>query len=270
METKIQVFSHAQLGKVRTLTIEGAPWFVGKDVAEALGYADTDQAIRKYVGEEDKQTYPVEMTGQVRRVKIINESGLYSLIMGSKLAQAKEFKRWVTSEVLPSIRQNGIYATPNTIEQMLNNPDFAIRLLQELKASREENTRLHEQVAALMPKADYCDVILDCKEVLTTTAIAKDYGMSARRFNKLLHDCGVQFKSGGVWYPYDEYDRLGWVQSVTKHVIDKGGNSHAYTYTCWTQKGRLGLYNHLKQRGILPLVEQNNCEQNNWSSYFFE
>ena len=108
--SNIKIFENAEFGQVRTVMIDGEPWFVGKDVAEALGYKDTDQALRKHVDNEDKLTSQFDGSGQKREMHIINESGLYSMIFGSKLESAKKFKHWVTAEVLPAIRKTGIYA----------------------------------------------------------------------------------------------------------------------------------------------------------------
>src|SRR5699024_7850829 len=119
--------------KVRTIVIENEPYFVGKDVADTLGYARADNAIRNHVDDEDKLTHQISASGQNRNMTIINESGLYALIFGSKLESAKRFKRWVTSEVLPTIRKHGAYATPRTIDDWLNNPDMMIKALEQLK-----------------------------------------------------------------------------------------------------------------------------------------
>ena len=166
---------------VRTLTIGNEPYFVGKDVATVLGYSDTFGALKKHVDEEDKQNCQNDSFESPRGLTIINESGLYSLILGSKLPRAKEFKRWVTSEVLPSIRKHGLYAT----DELLGNPDFAIAAFTALKAEREkaqalENTVAvqNQQIAELRPKASYYDVVLNCKDLVPISTIAKDYGVN--------------------------------------------------------------------------------------------
>lgn len=126
---ELKIFENSDFGKVRILEIENEPYFVAKDVAEILGYSDTNQAIRMHVDEEDKLTRDFNGSGQNRQMYIINESGLYSLILKSKLPQARQFKRWVTNEVLPTIRKHGLYAT----DELLNNPDFLIDALTKLK-----------------------------------------------------------------------------------------------------------------------------------------
>lgn len=125
----IQIFNNEQFGQVRVITKDGEPWFVGKDVAEILGYKDTDYAIRAHVDEEDKLIRGFTGSGQNRNMICINESGLYSLILSSKLPGAKQFKKWVTSDVLPSIRKHGMYAT----DELINNPDFLIAAATKIK-----------------------------------------------------------------------------------------------------------------------------------------
>lgn len=141
--------------EVRVVTIDNEPYFVGKDIADILGYQRADNAIRNHVDEEDKLTHRFSASGQNRNMTIINESGLYSLILSSKLPQAKEFKRWVTSEVLPTIRKNGMYAT----DELLDNPDFAIATLQKLKEEREAKKQLEAQIEADRPKVIFSDAV---------------------------------------------------------------------------------------------------------------
>ena len=177
------------------------------------------------------------------------------MILSSKLPQAKQFKHWVTAEVLPSIRKNGIYATPAAVESILNDPDAWIRLLQEYKAVRDENAVLNQQVATLLPKANYYDVVLNCKDLVDITLIAKDYGMSAKAFNKLLNQLGIQYKSSGVWYLYQQFAPRGWTKVTTAYTTDTSGERYAFNYTQWTQKGRYELYKILKRNGYLPMIE---------------
>lgn len=141
--------------EVRAVTIDNEPYFVGKDIADILGYQRADNAIRNHVDEEDKLTHRFSASGQNRNMTIINESGLYSLILSSKLPQAKEFKRWVTSEVLPTIRKNGMYAT----DELLDNPDFAIAALQKLKEEREAKKQLEAQIEADRPKVIFANAV---------------------------------------------------------------------------------------------------------------
>jgi prophage antirepressor-like protein len=144
VEKKLQVFENEEFGKVRVLEMDGQPWFVGKDVADILNYRNTRDALKKHVDEEDKADVAIHDGSQNRNMTVINESGLYSLILSSKLPQAKKFKRWVTSEVLPSIRRHGAYITGETLEKMLQSSEFTSELLNKLLAEREENTVLRE------------------------------------------------------------------------------------------------------------------------------
>lgn len=242
---------------VRTLVIDGQPYFVGKDVAEILGYANTRDALSKHVDSEDKNTVAIHdgiKRGNPNQT-VINESGLYSLILGSKLPQAKEFKHWVTSEVLPSIRKHGAFMTNEKIEEVLLNPDTIIKLATELKTERERRSIAEQRVNELTPKASYYDLVLSNESLVTITQIAKDYGMSGQAMNHKLHDLGVIYKQGNTWLLYSKYQRTGWTHSETIMVDKADGTQKAVMHTKWTQKGRLGLYELLKRHGILPLIE---------------
>lgn len=254
---ELQIFNSAELGSVRTTIVNGEIMFVGKDVADILGYTNTPKAIRDHVDDEDKLTERIVLSGQNREVVFINESGLYSLILSSKMPTAKKFKHWVTSEVLPAIRKHGMYA----IDDILKDPDLAIAVLTQLKEERERRKQLEtitlvqkQQIAELQPKASYYDLILQNKNTVPITQIAKDYGMSGRKFNELLHKLGVQYKFRKTWLLYQEYAECGYTQSRT-YAIDE---SRSVMHTYWTQKGRLFLYDLLKSEGIYPLIEQEN------------
>ncbi|WPC07979.1 phage antirepressor [Globicatella sp. PHS-GS-PNBC-21-1553] len=245
---ELQIFKNNEFGEVRTLLINGEPYFVGKDVAEVLGYSNTAKAIRDHVDEEDKLTERIVLAGQNREVIFINESGLYSLILKSKLPTAKQFKRWVTSEVLPTIRKHGVYAT----DELLDNPDFLIDALQKLKAEREQRLIAEQRVLELQPKASYYDVILQSKSLVSVSQIAKDYGLSATKLNQLLNEWGIQYKQGGTWLLYQKYAPMGYTQSQT---VEYNGGEGSRLHTKWTQKGRLFLHNLLTNHGYVPTVE---------------
>lgn len=256
---EIQVFSNSDLGDVRTTVIDGEVMFVGKDVADILEYTNTAKAIRDHVDEEDKLTERIVLSGQNREVIFINESGLYSLILSSKMPNAKEFKRWVTAEVLPAIRKHGVYA----VDEVLQNPDVLIQALTELKKEREEKEKLKETVAVqnqqiteMTPKAGYYDVVLNCKDVISTTEIAKDYGWSAKKMNSYLHEKKIQFKQGKIWLLYQKYAEQGLTSTKTSVYNGRDGISHSSIHTYWTQKGRLFIYELLKKDGILPIMER--------------
>ena len=243
--------------KVRTMTIDNEPYFVGKDVATILGYKKPRNAISSHVDYDDKKDAPIQgPLGGVQTTKVINESGLYSLIISSKLPTAKKFKHWVTSEVLPTIRQHGAYLSDEKIEEVLTNPDTIIKLATQLKEEREARLIAEQQVNELKPKATYYDRILSNPALVTITVIAKDYGMSGIAMNKKLHELGVQYRQGSIWLLYSKYQKLGWTQSETHMIERNDGTEKAVVNTKWTQKGRLGLYELLKQNDVLPLIEK--------------
>lgn len=253
-----QIFNFEQY-KVRTILVNDKPHFVGKDVASILGFKDTTNAIKQHVEGEDKiigcqNTTPSfkDKLGRNQYPTLINESGVYALIFGSKLSSAKKFKRWVTSEVLPQIRKHGMYAT----DELLNNPDLLIEVATKLKEERTLRLIAEQQVKELKPKADYCDRILSNKGLVTITSIAKNYGMSARKFNELLHELGVQFSQSGAWYLYSAYQDRGYTHTEPFDYVDSNGNNQVKPRTKWTQKGHLFIYNLLKAEGYLPLIEQ--------------
>lgn len=256
---EIKIFDNPEFGKVRTMEINGEPFLVGKDVAEILGYSNTRDALTKHVDSEDKNTVAIcDGKGNPNQT-VINESGLYSLILSSKLPKAKDFKRWVTSEVLPSIRKHGAYA----VDELLNDPEFAIKTFTALKEERAKNRQLtdtvaiqNQQIAELQPKASYYDVVLNCKDVISISKISKDYGKSAQWLNEYLHKKKVQFKQGDIWLLYEKYADKGYTHSRTHIINGKGGKPETKMHTYWTQKGRLFIYDLLKSDGIVPLIER--------------
>lgn len=255
MNTAIEVFKNDEFGSIRTMTVDGEPMFVGKDVADILGYQNGSRDVNAHVDEEDRLKYQIGTAGQMREQILINESGLYSLILGSKLPTAKKFKHWVTAEVLPAIRKHGVYA----MDDLLNDPDALITALTAYKEEKEKVAQLQEEnlqnkqmISELRPKATYYDLILQSASLVPITSIAKDYGMSAKHLNSLLAENGIQFKQGKTWFLYQKYAEQGYTSSKT-HAIDA---EHSVMHTYWTQKGRLFLYDFLKGLGILPLIEQ--------------
>ncbi|ELY8216606.1 phage antirepressor [Enterococcus faecium] len=248
-----QIFNFEQ-NEVRTVLVNNEPYFVGKDVAEILGYSDSSSAVSKNVDNEDRTTLLLEQAGSNYKSKttIINESGLYSLILKSKLPSAKKFKRWVTSEVLPQIRKHGMYAT----DELLNNPDLLIEVATKLKEERTLRLIAEQQVNELQPKADYYDRILNNKGLVTVSTIAKNYGMSAVSFNKLLHELGIQFNQSGTWLLYSKFQDKGYTHIEPFDYEDKNGNRQVKTRMKWTQKGHIFLYETLKKNNYLPMIER--------------
>ena len=204
-ENKLEVFTNAEFGSVRTLTIDEKPYFVGKDVAEILGYSNTQKAIRDHVDDEDKLTERIVLSGQNREIIIINESGLYSLILSSKLPNAKRFKRWVTSEVLPSIRKHGAYMTDSTLEQALTSPDFLIKLATELKTEKEKRQALEVQAEENKPKVLFADAVSVSQTSILVGDLAKiikqnGVNIGANRLFAWLRDNGYLIKRKGNDY----------------------------------------------------------------------
>lgn len=209
---ELQVFNSEEFGSVRTVMVDGQPYFVGKDIAEILGYANPSKALADHVDNEDKlNNESLSSLGQ-RGGWLINESGLYSLILTSKMENAKKFKHWVTSEVLPAIRKHGIYATDNVIDNILKDPDFGIKLLTELKEERQARIEAERKNA----------ILTHVNKTYTMTEIAKELNMkSAAELNKELRDRHIQYKVNGTWVLYSEYSNRGY-EDIKQEVLDNG------------------------------------------------
>lgn len=247
----LQTFNFQNL-TVRTVQLNNQPYWVLKDVCDVLELSNPT-AVANRLEDDERAKFNLGRQGEAT---VITESGLYAVILRSDKPNAKEFRKWVTSEVLPAIRKHGAYATPETIEQMINNPDFTIQLLTELKKERESVNLLAATVKEYEPKVSYYDKILKNKSLMNTTVIAQDYGMSASAFNKKLHELRIQHKVGDQWILYIEHQGNGYVHSDPFVFTDKDGNNHITQTTKWTQKGRLFLYDKLKSIGILPSIEK--------------
>lgn len=249
----LAVFENKEFGKVRVVMIDNEPWFVGKDVAEILGYKNVRDAILKHIDEDDKNTVAFRDGNKGNpNLTVINESGVYSLILSSKLPTAKKFKHWVTSEVLPTIRNYGMYATA----ELLQSPDFLIMVAQKLKADKERIEALEGTVSELAPKANYCDIILGTPDLVPITLIAKDYGLTAQWLNKYLCDKKVQYKMDKTYVLTKKYADKGYTGTKTDVFSDNFNFFHSNMHTYWTQKGRLLIYELLKDDGIYPIMEQ--------------
>lgn len=193
----------------------------------------------------------------------ISEPVFYLLSMKAENETARSFQHTIAYEVLPSIRRNGAYMTPDTIEKILDDPDTLIRLAVSLKEERAKRAALEQQVsvqqqqiAEMQPKASYYDVVLNCKDLVAISTIAKDYGWSANRMNAYLHEKGVQYKQGCIWLLYQKHAEQGYTSTKTHSYPGNDGKVHTKTHTYWTQKGRLFIYSLLKSDGILPVIEQ--------------
>lgn len=217
---EIQIFKHSVFGEIRTMTDEkGEVFFVGKDVAKVLGYVNTSKAIQQHVDEEDKGTLPIRESAYETRAIIINESGLYSLILSSKLPQAKAFKRWVTSEVLPQIRRTGGYIPTKDVDGR--------------QLTSEEILRLAEQIVGrtlrlLNAPNEHC---------LTATEVARSWGMDVKSFNQLLKNMGVQYRKHGRWNLAKELRYQGLTEDRFFMYYSLRGQQKSNTYLVWTPKG---------------------------------
>ena len=232
MNLNIQIFKNKEFGAIRTMKDErGEPWFVGSDLANVLGYTNPRKAIRDHVDEKDRtrnNSFLVNGTAPT----LINESGVYALILGSKLESARRFKHWVTSEVLPSIRKQGGYMVARADE---SDEVILARALQIMHTALE---RREKEIALLKPKADYADQVLDSVSCLTTTQVAKGMGMTAMELNRILCQKGIQYGQSGQYLLYAPYARQGLAQNRTRTFLDLFGTVHTTSQLVWTEKGK--------------------------------
>lgn len=205
---------------------------------------------------------------------MINEPGLYAVVLGSRKPEAKTFKRWITHEVIPTIRKTGGYVANDDlfVETYFGDADESMksafratlervrRLNEEKKALGETVAVQSQQIAEMRPKVTYYDVILKSPDAITMSVIAKDYGKSAKWLNKKLNELGVQFKQGDIWLLYAEHADKGYTKTETYTYVDSNDIKHSKVHTKWTQKGRFFLYDLLKSNGVLPLCEQEERE----------
>lgn len=257
----LQIFRSEQFGEIRTLGTPDRPLFCLADVCKALGLrrCDVTRRLSKGVG----STHPLSTGGGTQSLNFVNEDGLYDVILDSRKPQAKKFRKWVTSEVLPAIRKHGAYMTSEAIEKAITEPDFLIRLATNLKEERQKRmiaeqkaNDLQIEVKAMKDKVSYLDIILASKSSVLVTQIAQDYGESPRKFNKRLQEMKIQYKRGQQWILYADYMACGYVTSETYSFKRKDGTEDVRMNTKWTQKGRKFLYDKLKSVGIVPMIER--------------
>ena len=260
MDNNIQIFSNEELGTIRIKGTPDAPLFCLGDVCKMLGLRQGN--VRERLEKGVVSTEPLLTSGGIQMVNFVTEDGLYDVILDSRKPEAKRFRKWVTSEVLPTIRKHGVYMTKDTLERAITEPDFLIQLattLKEEKAKRleaEQQCEAQKQIIGEMEKkVSYLDLILSSTSTMTITQIAQDYGMSGQRMNKLLHGLRIQYKVGDQWILYAEYKDKCYVSSETIHFVTSEGVPCTTLNTKWTQKGRLFLYDILKKEGILPKME---------------
>ncbi len=251
MKNQIRIFENDEFGTIRVIDIDGTPWWVLKDMGTALGLSDTSR-IAERLDSDELTRIKLVSGGQNRLMYAVNESGLYAVILRSDKPKARDFRRWITHEVLPSIRKHGAYITDNVLEEMEKNQEYAEKLISALQAERAKKAALINRLEKAAPKVQYCDVLLQCPDAVQATIIAKDYGMSTVAFNKLLHGLHVQYKVGDTWVLYKEYADKGYTVTRTYHVNENTASIHTY----WTQRGRFFLYDFLKWHGIIPEAEK--------------
>lgn len=239
---ELKTFKKAEFGQVRTAEIDNDVWFVGKDVAEVLGYVDTNKAIAMHVDEDDKLNDKSALSLGQRGGWLINESGLYCLVLSSKLPTAKAFKRWVTSEVLPSIRKHGMYAK----DELLNNPDLLIAVAQELKEERQKNAQLTAENNTMKPKALFADAVSASETSILVRDLAKllrqnGVEIGEKRLYKWLREYGYVCK--GSTTPTQKAMELGLFEIVVR-TIERGDGLPIETQTIRvTGKGQVYFVN---------------------------
>jgi len=231
----MEIFKSEEFGEIRTAIINNEPWFVAKDVAVILGYSDTEKMTRR-LDDDEKLTSHFGASGQNREMIIISESGLYNAIIGSKKPEAKAFKKWVTSEVLPSIRKNGIYATRDFVRKAIQSPEYAIAILTELQNEREEKEILSQQLRVVQPKVDMYDTAMESRDGILMGEVAKLTKKFGR--NKLfefLREKGIFMKNSTL--PYQSYVDAGWFTVHETPYRTPGGSVRINTFACATQRG---------------------------------
>ena len=258
---ELQIFNNPEFGSVRTITKDGKTYFVGNDVAKALGYSETAKAIRTHCKGVSEMDIPTN--GGVQTMKMITEGDIYRLVIKSQLPQAEKFESWVFDNVLPSIRKNGGYISNQeqmTPEQIVANALIVAQNIISKKDKQIEELETSVQqmdavITEMTPKVDYADRILSSKDCMTVSQIAQDYGMSAKRFNKILNAAGIQRKVGDQWILYAEYQGKGYVRNKTCEYSKGNGDTGTKLLTVWTQKGRMLIYEELKRIGVFPQME---------------
>lgn len=250
---ELKIFENPAFGKVRVVEQGGEPWFVAKDVCEALELSNTSMAINRL---EDDERAKFNL-GRQGSANVVNEYGLYNLVLASRKPEAKAFKRWITHEVLPAIRKTGGYIAGS--EKMSDAELMAKAVLVAQATIKErdariaeletENTVQRQAIADFKPTQEYVDKILASKDVVTTTQIAADYGMSAVQLNMFLSEQRVQRVVGGQWILYKNHMGKGYTKSETIRIKHRDGSEGIKMQTKWTQKGRLFIHNLLTNKG---------------------
>lgn len=241
------------------------PLFKADDVAQWIEHSNVSKMLES-IDDNEKIKLEVGTLTNSYSAWFLTEDGLYEVLMLSRKPIAKEWKKKV-KDILKDIRKHGMHITENIFDAIMKEPEKIGEMLIEYGKAKKENESLkldnkikNQQILELQPKALYYDLILQCKELLSVTAIAKDYGKSAQEFNKILHDLGVQYKQSGLWFLYQKYAIYGYTQTKVNPYTKTDGTIDSKTHMYWTQKGRIFLYNLLKENGILPNIEKEEGE----------
>lgn len=255
MNNQLQRFRNNEFGEIRALQIENEPWFVGKDLAKCLGYSNTRDAIDKHIDKEDKGVAKLDTLGGKQNMTIVNESGLYSLILSSQLPTAKRFKRWVTKEVLPSIRKHGAYMTPQKIEEMLLNPDTIIQLATTLKQEQQARQRAEKQIEEQKPKVLFADAVTASHTSILVGELAKllrqngiDTGQN--RLFEWLRNNGYLIRRKGTDYnmPTQYSMDLGLFEVKETSITHSDGHVSVSKTPKVTGKGQVYFINKFKEK----------------------
>lgn len=262
----VRVFESPQFGNIRVAGTSDAPWFNLPDVCKSLGISNP-RNVRVRLDGEDVRQIDTPTKGGKQSMTYVSEAGLYDTIIRSDSDKAKPFRKWVTSEVLPTIRKTGGYGVPKSFSEALllaanqakqiEAQQLALAQKQaDLDKASQEIVELSATITQSKPKTTYFDVMMKNKSTSVITSTAQDYGMSAKAFNKLLHDLGIQHKVAGQWVLYRQYIDKGYVNSEPVSITHSDGSQTIKYISKWTQKGRFFLYEFLKGKGILPLIER--------------
>ena len=246
----LQIFKNDTFGQVRILEKDNELWFVAKDVCDCLEIKNTTDALKR-LDNDERSRFNLGRQGETN---IVNEYGLYNLVLSSRKPEAKEFKRWITHDVIPQIRKTGTYSMniPKSLPEALRAYANEVELHNATKAIVAQQ---EQQIAEFKPVKDYVDKILSSKSCLTITQIAADYGMSAQELNKILHESGLQRKVGDQWILYKQHMSKGFTKSETFTFCRSDGRLDSKITTKWTQKGRLEIHNILSNLDIHAVCE---------------
>ena len=266
--TDLQIFNSPEFGAIRTIEKDGEPWFVGKDVAAALGYERPTKAILDHVDDEDKDEVPIQDSiGRSQNTPIINESGLYSLVLSSKLPGAKQFKRWITSEVIPSIRKHGGYLTPDKLEEVLLKPDTLIQLAQNLKAEQEKRKALEVKMEEQKPKVLFAESVEAAKTSILIGELAKllkqnGINIGQNRLFEWLRNNGYLIRRQGSDYnmPTQRAMELGLFKIKETCVTHSDGHTSINRTPKVTGKGQVYLLNKILGRKVEQIELEEKAE----------